>query len=236
VIVLFWDIDGTLLSTGRAGIFAWEDACHEITGRPADFQILKTDGLTDHQVARRIIETVGADAGNSELIDRLVHRYEACLPGSLPKRQGQVHPGAREALEHFRLSRPDVHSMLLTGNTAAGARAKLTYYGLQQYFEGGAFSEDMGPRGAIACRALEAVRGRFPEGTISTDCVFVIGDTPHDIDCARAIGVRTLAVATGTYSVADLSAHGAWRVFDRLPPPDRLEMLIDERTVEFPIS
>lgn len=232
MIALFWDIDGTLLTTGRAGIFAWEDACREVTGRPTDFQTLNTAGLTDHQVARRIVETVGADAGDSVFVDRLIRRYEACLPGSLPKRQGHVHPGAREALEYFRSTRPDVHSMLLTGNTAAGARAKLTYYGLQQYFEGGAFSEDMGPRAAIASRALEAVRRRFPEGAISTDCMFVIGDTPHDIDCARAIGVRTLAVATGTYSVADLSAHGAWRVFDRLPPPDRLELLIDGRTVE----
>lgn len=234
--VLFWDIDGTLLTTGRAGIFAWEDACRDVIGRPKDLQTLRTDGLTDHQVARRIIETVGADTRDDGLIDRLVRRYEACLPDSLPKRQGRVHPGVREALEHFRSTRPDVHSMLLTGNTAAGARAKLTYYGLQQYFQGGGFSVDTGPRGDIAGRALDAVRACFPEGAISTDRVFVIGDTPHDIDCAGAIGARTVAVATGTYSVADLAAHGAWRVFDRLPAPDLLEMLIDSLAVGSRIS
>jgi phosphoglycolate phosphatase-like HAD superfamily hydrolase len=232
--VLFWDIDGTLLTTGRAGIFAWEDACHEVTGHRTEFQTLKTDGLTDHQVARRIIESVGADAADDALIDRLIRSYEAHLPKSLPKRLGRVHPGVKEALEYFKATRADVHSMLLTGNTAAGARAKLTYYGLQQYFEGGAFSQDMGPRGSIACRAVDTVRARFPQDALAVQHMLVIGDTPHDIDCAQAIGVRTLAVATGGYSAADLEAHGAWRVFDQLPAPDVIEMLIDGRAVGFP--
>ena len=230
--VLFWDIDGTLLTTGRAGILAWEDACLDVTGQPADFQTLKTAGLTDHQIARCIIEAAGADAADRPLIDRLVRRYEALLPSRLPKRQGMVCPGVREALDHFMTARSDVHSMLLTGNTAAGASAKLVYYGLQRYFEGGAFSEDLGPRSGIAGRALAAVRARFPQGEIPIDRVFVIGDTPHDIECARAIGARTLAVATGVYGAAELATHHPWRVFERLPEPDALEALIDGGAAE----
>jgi phosphoglycolate phosphatase len=231
--ILFWDIDGTLLSTGRAGIFAWEDACQEVIGRLPGFETFKTDGLTDHRIAQRIIEEWGGDpAGRESQVARLVTRYEELLPGSLGRRQGLVHPNVREALEHFRATRPDVHSMLLTGNTPAGARAKLTHYGLQEFFEGGAFSVDTGPRAGIAARALVAVRDRFPGAEIRLDRVFVIGDTPHDIQCGQAIGARTLAVATGGYAVADLLAHHPWRAFERLPAPGVFEALIDGRIAE----
>jgi phosphoglycolate phosphatase len=230
--VLFWDIDGTLLSTGRAGIFAWEDASVDVIGQPANFQALRTDGLTDHRIAQRIVEAAGGDAADRPLIDRLVGRYEALLPSCLGRRQGMVHPGVREALDHFRATRPDVHSMLLTGNTPAGARAKLAYYGLTDYFEGGAFSVDLGPRSGIAGRALAAARARLPQGDIPLERVFVIGDTPHDIECARAIGVRALVVATGGYELGELAAHSPWRVFPRLPDPKALEALIDGRVAE----
>ena len=55
----------------------------------------------------------------------------------------------------------------------------------------------------------------------------MIGDTPHDIDCANAIGVRTIAVATGGYSVDELRAHAPWRLFDELPPVDDFVRLIE---------
>lgn len=225
MIVLFWDIDGTLLTTGRAGIFAWEDACREVTGHTLDFSKLKTDGLTDHQVALKVFEQAG-QTPTDESLARMVHIYESRLPDRLHMRKGRVLDRVKDILEHFRTHRPDVHSMLLTGNTAAGARAKLTHYGLQQYFDGGSFSQDDGPRAGIAARALAAVRERFPEVVIDPEHAFVIGDTPHDIECARAIGARTIAVASGVYQVADLEAHGAWRVVDTLPAPEEFEALI----------
>ena len=224
--LLFWDIDGTLLTTGRAGIFAWEDACREVTGCAVSFHAFKTDGLTDHQIAQRIVAQTGGEAADTAFVERLVRRYEDFLPGSLPKREGRVHPGVRQALEHFRAARPDVHSLLLTGNTAAGARAKLAHYGLDQYFEGGAFSEDVAPRSAIARRALEAACAQFPQARAEAS-LFVIGDTPHDIECARAIGARAVAVATGVYSAIELAAHDPWQVLDEVPPPDVLERLLD---------
>lgn len=229
--IVFWDIDGTLLTTGRAGIAAWEDACHAVTGQRSDLQSLTTDGLTDHLIAVRILELACATAEPAAL-ERMVRCYESSLPRRLPERQGRVLEGVRDILLYFRSRRPDVHSMLLTGNTAAGARAKLAQYELQEFFEGGAFSEDTGPRSSIASRALVAVRAKFPQAMIEPGHVFVVGDTPHDIDCARAIGARTIAVATGTYTVSALSAHGAWRVAERLPEPSAFEALIDEPVAE----
>ncbi|HXG87701.1 MAG TPA: HAD hydrolase-like protein [Vicinamibacterales bacterium] len=226
MIAIFWDIDGTLLSTGRAGIFAWEDAGLEVTGHALDFQSLKTDGLTDHQVALKIFEQAGVQP-TDESLRRMVAFYESRLPDRLHLRKGSVLTGVREILEHLRAKRPDVHSMLLTGNTAAGARAKLTHYQLQEFFEDGAFSLDQGPRAGIASRAFAAIRELFPDQQIDADQVFVVGDTPHDIECARAIGARTIAVASGVYKVPDLQLHGAWRVLESLPTPPQFEALID---------
>lgn len=225
--ILFWDIDGTLLTTGRAGLLAWEDACGEITGRSLDFQTLKTDGLTDHQVAMCIMELVGHPFSEGDL-HRMVEVYERRLPERLHLRKGRVLDGVRESLDYLRMNRRDVHSMLLTGNTEAGARAKLTHYGLAEFFEGGAFSMDSGPRSSIAARALENVRAKFPDAMIEPGHVVVIGDTPHDIDCARFIGARTIAVASGVYGVDDLRHRGAWRALDRVPPPAAFEALIDD--------
>jgi phosphoglycolate phosphatase len=129
MIVLFWDIDGTLLTTGRAGLIAWEDACRVVTGQSLDFQTLKTDGLTDHQVAMRIMEQAEHPI-DDDALRRMVAVYERQLPERLPLRKGRVLDGVLESLEHLRTHRRDVHSMLLTGNTERGARAKLTHYDL----------------------------------------------------------------------------------------------------------
>ncbi len=220
--VLFWDIDGTLLTTLRAGMVAWNESLLELTGRVFDPKTEpRTAGLTDYQIAVKTFEAL-ALAPDPAAIDRLVRRYEDLLPASLPLRKGYVLPNVREILEHLR-GHTDVRSYLLTGNTRGGARAKLTHYGLVDLFDGGAFAEDAGPRSAIAARALELARGAGP---VADDGIFVIGDTPHDIECARAIGARTIAVATGGYSLEELQAHDPWRAFPELPPVDQFVSLV----------
>lgn len=127
--VLFWDLDGTLLKTGRAGILAFEEAVAEVCGVEVDLQQLFTPGLTDAEVAALVLETAGLEAGD-EAVDRVLRAYERSLPAALPRRQGEVPPGVREALEDL-AGHPRVRSLLLTGNTRAGARAKLAHYGLE---------------------------------------------------------------------------------------------------------
>lgn len=223
--VLFWDIDGTLLTTAKAGVFAWEDAVREITGRN-DFELaqLRIAGMTDYQIAVKTFEVLGLHADEA-FLRRFVDRYGELLPSSLPRKKGRVLPNVREILEHLR-GRPDVRSYLLTGNTRAGATAKLTHYDLIHFFPDGAFAEDTGARASIASRALSLAR---QTGPVAGDRVFVIGDTPHDIECARAIEARTIAVATGGYSVEELKAHDPWRLFEELPTPDEFVRLIEGR-------
>ena len=219
--VLFWDIDGTLLTTAKGGMFAWDDGVKEITGKDFQLQTLRVPGMTDYQIAAKTCELLGLDASES-LVERLVRRYEELLPTSLPRRTGHVLKNVREVLEQLR-ARPDVQSYLLTGNTRGGAKAKLKHYGLVDFFPEGAFAEDTRARATIAQRALELARR---SGHLAEQDMFVIGDTPHDIECANAIGVRTIAVATGGYSVEELREHHPWQLFAELPPPEEFLRLV----------
>jgi phosphoglycolate phosphatase-like HAD superfamily hydrolase len=221
--VLFWDIDGTLLTTGKAGVPAWEDAVREVVGFDFQLSSFRVAGLTDFQIAVRTFEMLGVDA-DEDMLRRMVQRYEELLPLTLPKKQGRVLPNVREILDRLE-GRPDMRSYLLTGNTRGGARAKLTHYDLFKYFPDGAFAEDASERSAIAARALALARR---EGPVADGGVFVVGDTPHDIECAAAIGARTVAVATGGYSLEELESHRPWRAFAELPPADEFLRLIDD--------
>jgi phosphoglycolate phosphatase-like HAD superfamily hydrolase len=161
---------------------------------------------------------------NEETIRRMVRRYEELLPESLPQRKGYVLPNVREILDLLD-RRPDVRSYLLTGNTRGGAKAKLTHYDLFKYFPDGAFAEDASERSVIATRALDLARRAGP---VNDRAVFVVGDTPHDIHCANAIGARTVAVATGGYSLDELKSHRPWRAFPELPSAREFVRLIDD--------
>jgi len=226
MIVLFWDIDGTLLTTGKGGVPAWEQAVQEVTGREFELASIRIPGLTDYQIAVRTFEQLGIEA-DMEALHRMVGRYESLLPEYLPQRTGHVMPNVQEILDAA-ASLDYVRSYLLTGNTRGGAKAKLTHYGLLHYFADGAFAQDAGDRSSIAVRALELAR---TAGPVADESIFVIGDTPHDIECARAIGARTIAVSTGGYSLEELQSHHPWRVMAELPPAPEFLQLIGARAV-----
>jgi len=221
MIVLFWDIDGTLLTTGKGGVPAWEQAVRELTGRDFELSAIRVPGLTDYQIAVKTFELLDVSF-TPEQLTSMVHRYESLLPTYLPLRKGHVMPHVTSILDALR-GRDDVRSYLLTGNTRGGAKAKLSHYGLFDYFPDGAFAEDTRERSTIATRALELARRAGP---VETEAVFVIGDTPHDIHCADAIGAKTIAVATGGYSLDELREHNPWRVLSELPPVDEFVRLI----------
>ena len=212
--VIFWDIDGTLLTTARAGIHAWEAAVEAATGKPSDLSHFQTAGLTDVDIARRLAADQGLDPA---VAPELLGTYEARLAGCLSRRAGTVLPNVRAILERLR-GRSDVHSALLTGNTRAGAAAKLQHYGLAEFFEGGAFADGAEDRATIARAALSQARSIL--GHLAADRVYVIGDTPHDVSCGKAIGARVVAVATGGYTLDQLRATEPWWLLPSLPEPD----------------
>jgi phosphoglycolate phosphatase len=234
---IFWDIDGTLLVTGRAGMIGWERAFAAVSGG-APFPAVRPDGLTDYQIAAWLLGHGGAPAEPDDEVQaaaaRLVSRYEEALADALPLRQGRVLDQVRPILDWLGHGRADVLSWLVTGNTRAGGAAKLRHYGLASYFApaaadgdpglAGAFAIRVEPRARIVRRALEQAQAVVPG--LRPSEVLVIGDTPHDIEGAHAIGVPVLAVATNTHSIDELSALAPWQVRSVLPSPDEFAVLL----------
>jgi phosphoglycolate phosphatase-like HAD superfamily hydrolase len=209
---LFWDIDGTLLTTARAGIFALQDASLEVCNRELDLATMQTAGMTDAEIAIEICRGFGVPDRAGDFL----RAYARLLPARLSRRRGAVLPNVHEILELLD-ERDDVVNFLLTGNVRAGAEAKLRHYGLWQFFAqtGGAFSVEGSDRPSIA-RAAQALVGDDYDPARA----YVIGDTPHDVSCGKAIGARTIAVATGPgYSLAELEACEPWLALEMLPGP-----------------
>jgi phosphoglycolate phosphatase-like HAD superfamily hydrolase len=184
---------------------------------------VRPDGLTDHQIGAWLLDHVGAPAS---LVGDIVASYESHLVEALPLRQGRVLDNVISILEAMRRDHPSVLTWLVTGNTARGGAAKLRHYGLDRYFEEGAFSERVEPRANIVRRAIDMARARVPG--LQPDRALVIGDTPHDIEGARLVGARALAVASGTHAVDELAAHEPWRVLPGLPLPETFLRLATE--------
>jgi phosphoglycolate phosphatase-like HAD superfamily hydrolase len=202
--LLLWDIDGTLIASGNAGMAALRTGLRDALGIDGSLDDIEFAGRTDRWIIRRIFEkfTVPHTAEN---FDRYVAGYIAALPAALHNPRARVLPGAR-ALLAAAATRPDLAQGLLTGNLRAGARAKLSHHALWDYFPFGAFADDAELRNDLGPHAL--ARARAHTGvTLAPDRVWIIGDTPHDITCARAIGARVLAVATGSHSLDTLAAH-----------------------------
>src|SRR5207245_10710740 len=142
---------------------------------------------------------------NHENVSAFLDSYVHFLSLELPRRKGKLLPGVLQLLEKLK-SRPHVVLALLTGNLSRGARLKLEHYGVWHFFEFGAFADDHRDRNQLGqfarARAKEKHGREFAASEID-----VIGDTPRDIACGKALGARTIAVATGRWSRDELSKY-----------------------------
>ncbi len=224
--VLLFDIDGTLISTGGAGRKSMELAFHAVHGRPDAFEGVRFGGMTDRAIVRQGLARIGAVV-NEDTITQLIAKYLEFLSEEVPKiEDGKyvVHAGMREAIEASRKRGAAIG--LGTGNVRDGARIKLQRVGLFDAFLFGGFGDDHELRPELIRRGAE--RGSEQLKIAFGDArVIVIGDTPHDITAAHAIGARCLAVTTGGFTVEALKAVGADWVFADLASPGALETLLD---------
>lgn len=213
--LLLFDIDGTLLSTGMAARRNFERALHTVYGTAGPIDGMPFDGMTDPQIARKLLRAAGLDdacidAGLQSLFEEYLNGLEADVRAT--DHQTRVYPGVRELLAALAADESVVLG-LLTGNVARGADIKLGSAGLREYFQFGAFGSDCEHRPGLPAIAVEralAETGRAFEG----DEVVVIGDTPMDIQCGEALGVFTVGVATGRFGRDELLAVGADVAFD----------------------
>jgi phosphoglycolate phosphatase-like HAD superfamily hydrolase len=224
-LVLF-DVDGTLILTGRAGVRAMTLAFRDVFGVDDGFSHISMAGLTDSfllsSALSRARRDMDADAAARFRDAYLAHlTVEVVKPGQ--GRKG-IMPGVRELLETLE-PRRDVFLGLLTGNFAEAARIKLDYFDLWRYFRCGAYGDDDSDRNALVPIALSRARAHGTSPDI--DGVFVVGDTPHDIACAAAAGATSIAVATGSHDIDALRAAGADVVFEDLSDLDSFLQVID---------
>ena len=202
--VCLFDIDGTLIASGGAGKAALEAALASEFGIAGLADAVDLRGRTDRAIVAELVQCHGLDPCPTTG-QRILEAYLCHLPEHLGKGTGRVLPGIAELLPQLR-GRDDIALGLLTGNLRAGARIKLGHFGLFDYFAFGGFGDHHLDRDDVAREALTEVKARF-NGSVAPERIWVIGDTPLDIRCARAIGARAVAVVTGWHAWEELEAH-----------------------------
>ena len=219
-LVILFDIDGTLIRTGGAGGAALQSAMQATFPVPQP-EMVTINGRTDRGIITDLFRANGIDDTPENL--KIFHaQYMEHLLPALQARAGRVLPGVLSLLDRL-IDRPEVDFGLLTGNSRDGARLKLAHFGLEDYFHWGVFGDEHHERDDLARRAFLEVRNRL-HPDYEPHRIWVIGDTPADIRCARAIGACVIAVATGQHPVEELQTHAPDLVLPDLSQP---ELLLD---------
>lgn len=201
--VILFDIDGTLIRTGGAGKAAMEGALRTAFGVTNVNDGVPYSGRTDHAIGRDLLAVHDIDPTPANQ-ERLQAAYLARLPDALAAIGGVVCPGVMELLELL-ASRERVLLGLLTGNTRAGAKAKLGHFGLWDSFGCGGFGDHTLDRDDVARAAVQDVHAHLGRA-VDPGSIWVVGDTPLDVQCARAVGAKAVAVATGWHTIGELAA------------------------------
>lgn len=212
-----FDIDGTLITSGGAGETSFREAVEEICGGLSPLEGVNFAGNTDTGIAREVLVAAGMEPTGKNVM-ALLDAYLSRLADRMHRHQGKLLPGIIPLLDRLK-ERSDCVLALLTGNLAAGAEVKLSHYGVWHYFGFGAYADDHHVRnqlGPVAqARAMEAHGESFAQ-----DRIYVIGDTPRDIECGKAFGAVTVAVATGHYSREELASHSPDFLFEDFSDPE----------------
>jgi phosphoglycolate phosphatase-like HAD superfamily hydrolase len=214
--VLLFDIDQTLINTGGAGLRGLDRACLKLFGLQNAMEGISPHGKTDPAIVREILRRkLGSETPTNTDIASILDSYISFLKEEVHMSATyRVLPGVQTLLDQL-AARGDVLVGLATGNIELGARIKLERGGLNPYFSFGGFGSDAEDRTELVRKAAEKAAHKNG-GFIGASNIFVIGDTPLDIDAGNRAGFKTVGVATGSYSVEQLLASGAKIAFPDL--------------------
>lgn len=211
-LVLF-DIDGTLVHTGGAGIKAFAKVFQTVFNAHDGFEKLKFAGRTDVSLVREFF-VYHKIAQTPENFERFFEHYVFWLDYILSHSKTEACPGVWEFIHDLKSHKNPPMIGLLTGNIRLGAEIKLRHFDMWKEFETGAFADDNEDRDLIARAARDRGR-RLLGSSLRDDQIVVIGDTPFDVRCGRAINAKTLAVATGGATLEELKrCDPDWAVED----------------------
>lgn len=209
--LFLFDIDGTLITSGGAGESALIRAMATRFGVEEDLQGITLAGATDALIAVSLLQKHGLEPSpqnTAALVDSYLHH----LRERMSKHAGRVLPGIVPLLDALK-QRPEAVIALLTGNMVKGAEIKLAHYGVWDYFEFGAFADDHHDRNELGKFAQARATEKHGVSFLPSQ-IFVIGDTPRDIECGNAIGAKTVAIATGNYDLESLAKHSPDFLFE----------------------
>ena len=207
--VFLFDIDQTLINTGGAGLRGLDRACLKLFRLENAMEGISPHGKTDPAIVREILRRkLGSETSTNTDIATILDSYISFLKEEVhTSATYRVLPGVQTLLDQL-AARGDVLVGLATGNIELGARIKLERGGLNPYFSFGGFGSDAEDRTELVRKAAEKAAHKNG-GFIAPSNIFVIGDTPLDIDAGNRAGFKTMGVATGSYSVEQLLASGA---------------------------
>src|SRR5690349_22159750 len=217
--LLLFDIDGTLVNTGGAGVESLKATVRNRFRSGDDLRDIEIAGKTDRAIMRDILRKYQVDPTEENIIS-FAGEYIDGLPLYLSRTRGRVLPGIQQLLERLK-PQPHIVLALLTGNLQEGARLKLQHYGLWHFFEFGAFADDHHDRNELVGFARKRAHLMHGHDFDAAD-IDVIGDTNHDIACGKAFGARTIAVATGSWSREQLQGCTPDFLFDDLSSTDNV--------------
>ncbi|MHC4943395.1 MAG: HAD family hydrolase [Planctomycetota bacterium] len=214
-ICFLFDLDGTLVLTGGAGLRAFDKAFKDCFQADGKIEIASPAGKTDPNILRHVCEHFLGRTATSAEERTFFDRYLECLVEDMRTTDRyQVMPGIKALLEH--LDRDDRCLLGLgTGNIEKGAEIKLRTGDLWRYFRFGGFGSDASERAGLLRKALERAEALLKGGERIRE-TYVIGDTPHDIQAGRSVGARTVGVATGPYDLDELKRAGADFLYEDL--------------------
>ena len=216
-LAILFDIDGTLIVSGGAGAQSWREAFDELHGVPADIGQYTDAGMTDPEVGRRTFERVIGRPPTARELARLLSRRNSLLPKAVAESPDyRVLPGVKELLP--RLCEEGYLLGITTGGVETAAHIKLERAHLNRYFHFGGYGSDSSDRAELTRKAIERA-SMILGAPLAGEQVLDVGDTPHDVDAAHAVGVVSVGVATGHYSTDQLEEAGADFVLSTLEDP-----------------
>jgi len=200
----FFDIDGTLLLSGGAGRVAMTRVMNEMFGL-TQLHRVDVQGRTDRGIVEDLFEKHEIGLDDSTRL-AFTSRYHELLPESMHQCEGCLMPGVTGLLNNLS-GLKNTRIGLLTGNSESAAWTKLRHFELDHFFEFGGYGDLYSKRDDVAALALQNCRERYPNHSIQPEQTWIVGDTIHDISCARSIGARVVAVATGGSDHQQLDRH-----------------------------
>jgi phosphoglycolate phosphatase-like HAD superfamily hydrolase len=212
--LILFDIDGTLIDSGGAGVRSLNLAFQDLFSIPDAFSAIAMAGKTDTQIIREGLVAWGLPPGDG-VIPRVIVIYLSHLLDEVHNDRRHLKNGVIELLAALSEEADRVHLGLLTGNIERGARIKLDPFGLNAYFPFGAFGDDEEDRNKLLPVAVQRYHALYGREIDFPGCV-IVGDTPRDVECAKRFGAACIAVATGPYGIDQLAQSGADRVLEDL--------------------